>query len=252
MKSRKYLKKIIAMVLIAAVLLTTTGCDGSEIMNYMMDKLGTTVTPGARLLGSGWINSDLIGAIDENTEIDLKDDFHTAVNRDWLLETEVGEEGSVSFLGSMETIMEEQLLEIFIPGKEYVPDEKIMSQQAYAHMEQLILDLMELAGNEEKRNALGAEPLRPYLEAIEGIDSLEEMTAYLCNESENNFLQETLLNCFIDVPISSRGYYTVHISPCENLLLRSSESYSTLPGWEYYELREKEESLRKVLVKLGY
>ena len=46
-------------------------------------KAGQTISSDSK-----WINSDIIGAVDENTQVSLKDDFHTAVNLEWFLNDE--------------------------------------------------------------------------------------------------------------------------------------------------------------------
>ena len=52
----------------------------------------TSVIAGQTLSSNPkWINSDIDGAIDQKTDVRLQDDFYTAVNRSWLLQTGITE-----------------------------------------------------------------------------------------------------------------------------------------------------------------
>ena len=52
---------------------------------------------------SKWINSTIDGSIDENTPVNLKDDFYTVINKDWLLEPlGKGEEAYSPYTGIQE------------------------------------------------------------------------------------------------------------------------------------------------------
>ena len=70
--------------LLSAALLTGCSSDLNEMMASMLQpvKAGQTISADSK-----WINSDIDGAILEDTQVELKDDFHTAVNKEWLLET---------------------------------------------------------------------------------------------------------------------------------------------------------------------
>ncbi|MEG0864289.1 MAG: hypothetical protein RSI32_07380, partial [Clostridia bacterium] len=38
-----------------------------------------------------WMNSNIVGSVTAETETSLKDDFHLAVNKDWLVTTKIEE-----------------------------------------------------------------------------------------------------------------------------------------------------------------
>ena len=63
------------------------------------------------------------------------------------------------------------------------------------------------------------DPLVSYLEAIENIDSMEEMTQYLINADMSNLSAEDFVNAFIAAPIKTRDYYTVYITFTEHQML---------------------------------
>ena len=83
-----------------------SGCGQAE-----QGETGQPVTAGQTISSdSKWINSDIDGAIDEDTQTDIKDDFYTAVNRDWILKTKLGtDDDSISgFSGAMTGIGEQR------------------------------------------------------------------------------------------------------------------------------------------------
>ena len=98
---------------------------------------------------------------------DLKDDFYEAVNAEWLAETEIPPDAaSVDAFSQMEDKVQETLMADFqamLSGEKDVPEELTD-----------FIEFYRLAADYETRDALGAEPLLPYLERIEGLESLEE------------------------------------------------------------------------------
>lgn len=195
-----------------------------------MEAIGISmaVVPGERLIDCPWINSDLENSIDENTELNLKDDFHTAINRDWLLDnTAVGDE-YLSTWDVIQATMNENKYSLLYRNKELNPDPNVMIKETLAHIQELLWDMIDLASDQEKRNELSLDPLVSYLEAIENIDSMEEMTQYLINADMSNLIAEDFVNAFIAVPIKTRDYCTVYITFTENQMLTDSQAYGDL------------------------
>ena len=255
MHLKQIAKRAVALMLALLLLLGLSACSASDAIDFTYAQLGmsSAIAPGQRLPNSPWINSDLEGSIDENTELNLKDDFHTTVNRDWFLENDPksDEEILTNFL-AVNKIMTENELRLLTPGAECDPDPNIMSEETLSHLQNLVWDMMELAGNQEKRNELGVEPLRPYLDAIEQIDSLEEMTEYLKNSDNMNFTGENLVNFTVDRPENTRDFYTVHIGSPEHCLLVSFSNYRGIdnPGHDIY--KKNRAAVEYVLEQLGY
>ena len=158
---KQSMKRVVAIVLILIFLMSMSACSASEIYGIM--GLSTGTTPGEKLSGSEWINSEIEGTIDENTQLNLKDDFHATVNRDWILENEAEGDQVLSSFTEIDDALTEMQLRLFDKDALFTPDTNIMSSEALAHLQKLIWDMAELAGNQDKRNELGVEPLRPYL-----------------------------------------------------------------------------------------
>ena len=187
MQKRRFLSRCLAAGLAASCLLA--GCGASE------ETVSRVVAGETISADSKWINSDIDGAIDENTQVSLKDDFYTAVNRDWLLETELTEEKpQASWLSDADDLVRERKLSIIQSSGETPTENSVgLDGELLAHDVALVKRFAELAGVWDTRNELGVEPIRPYVEAIENIRSLEDMTAYLLNKGGKNFTQISLV-----------------------------------------------------------
>lgn len=101
---------------------------------------------------------------------DLKDDFYEAINAQWLAETEIPSDSStVSAFSQLSDSVKETLTADFqamLSGEKDVPEELTD-----------FIEFYRLAADYETRGALGAEPLAPYLERIENIESLDAFCA---------------------------------------------------------------------------
>lgn len=254
MHLKQIMKRTVAMALILTMLLGLCACDAMGAVTKTMDVLGisTKIVPGQRLMNSAWINSDLEGSIDENTELNLKDDFHAAANRDWFLENDSVDNQKVTSWDAIAEAMEENKHALLQQGSFFEPDPNIMSKEELAHLQNLIWELIDLASDQEKRNELGVEPLRPYLEAVENIDSLDDLTEYLKNTDKTNISGENFVNFFVQAPLDAKDYYTVYINyPEHTILLDFVEYYSY--GYDSYRLYHLEKDvIEYVLDQLGY
>ena len=83
MKIRTNFQKICSVALVLSLTLTSITACGEEGEEKAGVKVGETVSSESK-----WINSSIVGSMDESVQVDLKDDFYTAVNRDFLVENE--------------------------------------------------------------------------------------------------------------------------------------------------------------------
>ena len=253
MQLKQLTKRAVALALTLSLLMGLTACSTTEITRTLFSMVGVSMDykPGDRLKNSTWINSDLEGSIDETTELNLKDDFHTTVNRDWFLENDAeGDEAINAFTDISEALMENRI-RLLTPNTRFEADPEVMSQETLDHLLDLIWDMIDLAGNQEKRNALGIEPLRPYLEAIEQIDSLEEMTEYLKNTDGKNLTTEVFFNFDVAAPDNSRDFNTIHIMYPTHKMLEYN-AYKSMSYGNYETLREITATMEYVLGEFGY
>ncbi|MEG0124948.1 MAG: M13 family metallopeptidase [Clostridia bacterium] len=123
-----------------------------------------------------WMNSNIVGSVTAETEASLKDDFHLAVNKDWLVSTKI-EEGAMaaSTFSERNKELRQQILTL-IKGDEQPSYEGKLVQRLFS-------DFMDM----DARNKRGMTPVLPFMEEIEKIQTLDELTAYtqrtdqLCN-----------------------------------------------------------------------
>ena len=102
-----------------------------------------------------WINSDVDGSVTLLTRTRLQDDFHLAVNRKWLLRTSVPYGGTeASSFGELSYALMERKIDL------------MQDQTLSGHDAELVRTLYDLTTDWDTRNALGAEPLRPYADRV--------------------------------------------------------------------------------------
>ena len=257
MLKQHILKRMVAMSLILTLLLSLCACDvesATKSTYNLIESMGISmdVIPGERLLNSPWINSDLFNSIDETTELSLKDDFHAAANREWLLAHNNEEEGHANTWEVASNTLSENTSALLYRDAQFNPDRNIMSEETLQHLQELIWDMVDLADNQEKRNELGLEPLIPYLQTIENIDSLEEMTQYLINSDKTNLTAENFVNAMVDSPVDAKDYYTVFIRYPMHLTLSSPNGFKALGLYDFNLYSVEKEAIRHVLGELGY
>lgn len=234
-----------AALLLAACLLA--GCGQAE-------EVSTSVVAGETISAdSKWINSEIDGAVNEETQVSLKDDFYTAVNLEWLLETELTEEEpSADCFTEIENLIRERKLDL-IQSQEIPEENQVgMDPDLIAHDAGLVREFAQLAGDWEKRNELGTEPLRPFVEAIEQIQNQNDMTSYLVNEDGRNFAQLTFLGLTAGVPYSGTSEYAVILAPNQEFTLGSQDEYLSLSENGNLKKIITDEKVSWLLGRMGY
>lgn len=117
-----------------------------------------------------WVDSDLIGAVKEADQIREQDDFAAAVNGGWKLE-----QGD-KYYGTFQDVSDS----VLVKKKQVVTDTSIPGYTA-----ELLRTYYQLASDWDERNAAGAEPLRPYIEDIASIDSVEGLYDFFADPVRN-------------------------------------------------------------------
>ncbi len=253
-------RKRLTALLLAAVL-GLSGCGSAEEMQQKLaDMVGAskTITPGTTISAdSKWINADIIGAIDENTPLREQDDFHTAVNRENILNADTEGLKTGETVGTMYTgdeVLLERQMNLITMSEDNVDglDEKVMSAEQLQHLQHLVQTLYQEAGDIDLRNQRGMEPLRPYMEDIEKISSLDELTTYLGDVGGANISDLSLLPLSISRPKSEEDpeKYMTKVSAQTMLTLADHASYYS--GISLEEKTGSEEIVHYALGKLGY
>jgi putative endopeptidase len=119
---------------------------------------------------ANWINSDLVDAVAGGDVPRPQDDFHAAINHDWLSTAQMkpGEPSMSAFREQMEEV-EQQV-------KRILADENPQS-----HVGKLVHRLYTALLDMDARNALGMAPVLGRLERLQRVSTLGELTAFLCD-----------------------------------------------------------------------
>lgn len=195
------MKKQLLALLLACSVLAASGCGK-----------GTSDTGTQAGGGIPWIDSDLKENITADMELSPKEDFHLYVNHSWLLENEIPEGYSTSgpFLDVyMDTTKKAQAL---------LEDETIEGHEAA-----LCRELYQTWMDWDQRNALGMEPVMERVKDIRGIQSIEELSAFLCDEERSRNVP-VFLSCVNSVDLNDASSYVVDVVN-DGLLLQDSAEY---------------------------
>ena len=185
-----------------------------------------------------WINSDVEGNVGLLTKARLKDDFHLAVNKQWLLLESVPLGGTeASAFGEQSSRVMEQKISLMLDDTLTGPDAG------------LVRALYDLTMDWDTRNALGVEPLRPYIKDIESIRTLSDLADYLTTDRNVFELDPSSYDVIAD--LTENGRYVAILEPVP-LILGDSAEYTarTAYGGMLYEIAQKSTVL--MLKKLGY
>ena len=238
----------IAAVLIAAICMS--GCQEYED-NSQPVKAGQTISSDSK-----WINSDIDGAIDEKTETDIKDDFYTAVNSEWILKTKLGDDDlSVSGFSGCESVLEKRELDILRKSRDDIVDtldSDVIDPALLTHDRELVSDFTRLSADWNDRNDAGIAPAKPYIDAITKIDSIDEMSDYLLDKDGTNFTLDYFIPFGVMSPLQNGDTNTVFISTCRSLSLMSQDEYSDISSDGRFYKSCRDQKTEYVLEKLGY
>lgn len=231
-------KKKLAVAISVVLAFVITACS-KDVGNstISIDSAGTN----QGTIGSAWVDSDLQGVITEDKEIRLQDDFAAAANREFKLD--IGDK----YYGPMNDVSDAVLAKM----KKAVTDESIPGEEA-----EVLRKYYALSSDWDYRNSQGIEPLKPYIEDIESISSIDELYEFF-GDLERNPLALA--------PVSVQVVTSFHTekNPDENLIVvdtpaftlsdRNGIHYDDLDSVSALELYEKEEGRALyMLSQLGY
>ena len=197
----------VTVILSAVLALILTACSAGSA--------GGEAGSSAKILLSGaWVDSDLIGSVSADQEIRLQDDFAAAANKEWKLE--VGDKYVDTFQNISDAVIEKM--------KNAATDESIEGEEA-----EVLRKYYALSSDWDLRNSQGVEPLRPYIEDIESISSVDDLYAFFMDLERNPM---ALAPVALDV---ITGYHTEKF-PDINLTMLETPHLSLVDdqGKEYY------------------
>lgn len=139
----------------------------------------------------------------------LKDDFYEAVNAEWLAQAEIPSDApEVSVFSEMGDQVQEVLkadFQAMLNGEKDIPEELTD-----------FIELYRLAADYETRNALGAEPIKPFLERIEVLDDMDALRESLPELMLDGLPVPFTLGVMADLADASVN--AMYIGPCSLFL----------------------------------
>ena len=129
--------------------------------------------PAQKAAAYPWICSDLVDNAQSLDGLALTEDFHAAVNRDWLQSNTIPS-GYVSY----DTFAERQL-EVDEELRRILESNIVFSDPYIAHCQKLVQDYYRMWLDWDARDRAGVEPLREVVAPLLAVKTLDEFTAYL-------------------------------------------------------------------------
>lgn len=247
------------LVLFSGLLTVTTlsGCSEEDLMGMIAEYTPEVIASETVSDDSQWINSAIDGSIDASTAVRAQDDFYTYVNKDWQLEHTLSEETpSFDFTTDSSSLIMERLTSLMFNKED--PDMLVnnelptLSTVQTEHNRKLVQNLTALAADEEGREEAGAEPIRPYLDAIDSIASLDELTSYLKNEDGTNFTLIFPVPMSVGTSLAKADAYTVILSNAPELVLGESDQYKMMFAEGINTKNRSIQQVQYLMQQLGY
>ncbi len=144
--------------------------------------------------GAKWIDSGLYGTFEGMDEIRLQDDFAAYINRDWAENVEIPD-GASNASSRTELSRENDEKKMALLNEEVKDDPELIAMQNF---NTLLMDW-------DTRNNQGMQELKPYIEDIQSISSISDLTAYY-SDPERNLLGSAM----IQFSIAPNQYDALH------------------------------------------
>lgn len=238
-------KKLIALILVAAMTVLP-GCaaldemegtdEGSSADSFNIEEeIKRDIKSVVPDKTTGWIDSDIKGYFKEDTPVSLKDDFAAAANKELYLK----EDFDGSMLKSMVKTVRKR-------KRELINDDSVTGKNI-----EEVRKFVDMAENTGLRNTLGVEPLRPYVNAIEDITTVEELYDWITDTKNNPLgIAPLSVTSMERSEVEPDSYYVGLSKP--PLLLEQDESYFSVNSHSMFKMVALEHKAENVLTRLGY
>ena len=225
-------RRLAALSLAITMTLLITSCGNGELSDKLSDEPGH----------GKWVDSDLRGAVKADDEIRLQDDFAAAANQKTISEHQLDEndeDAEWSALDEVTDLMQSRYREV-------LKDESITGPNAEVlrTFENLVLDW-------DERNKLGIEPIRKYIDDIQSIKSIDELTEYQASLEKNPFNFGLIMPKEVQ-PQAIRSDKSTLVLKVSDYSLGSSDNYKEYSS-RVLELKEINDGIITYLLEsLGY
>ncbi|MCR4589866.1 MAG: hypothetical protein K5668_03520 [Lachnospiraceae bacterium] len=188
--------------------------------------------------GEMWIDSGIYGTYEGLGEIILRDDFAAAINRDWAEKVEI-REGAENVSARTEQTDNITAAKIAVLTGEKTDDQALTTLQNY----------YALLTDWDTRNKEGLDPLKPYVDDLMSISSVEEMTKYYSDPERNLYGTPVLTVTFATEP--QEPFYNMLNILSQTMLGDETEDFQP-DGNESPALSIKRQTAEYMLKRLGY
>ncbi len=187
---------------------------------------------------SQWVDGSIYGVASQIEDPGLKNDYYTSSNYEWLSKTNVRFTGDMVSPTDEVNDISEKKREMFEDREKYDGEDIRRVRRYY-----------DIATDWEKRNEEGVAPVKKYLDAIENIGSIDEMSDYLSDPAIDPFCMFFTFRTTLDSKDTSHWIATIQ-----------GDEFSVLPRIfnnsekdEIPELRaEYDITVRYILERSGY
>ena len=185
-----------------------------------------------------WQDTEVYGVLSADTVTSRKDDFYAAVNQDWISGASVSDASPEDSVSSRMSDTVEQR------KKSILTDTSLQGQDAETvrTMYGLLLDW-------ETRNAQGIAPIMPFVAAIQQIQTLDDLTEYLCTDAYS-LADAGLVHLSTAQYQNNPEYYAVEVGSSQ-LLLNVSE-YGKITRTGRLKLSYAQSQCYYMLERIGY
>ncbi len=205
--------------------------------SLLFSLVGCSQTKTTDKVGEKWINAEVQGNLTKNTNISLQDDFYAATNSDWILSASIPE--GKNYEGGLlkyQDTLNDQLKAL------------INNNEINSHEEEVVSDLYNMSIDWDSRNAYGIEPIKPYIDAITNIDSVETLTQYL---ESNSSLGANLVSIMSDYSVKDSNTRALYIYELDTIY-SDPDDYKELSSYGKTEEKYSRSVSAYLLQRLGY
>ena len=200
--------------------------------------------PAQSASAHAWLCSDLVENVDKLDGLTETEDFHAAVNREWLTSKSIPS-GYVSF----DSFAERQL-EVDADLQKILESDQAFSDPYIDHCRKLSQDYYKMWLDWDARDAAGVEPLRGVVAPLLEVKTLEDMTKYL-SDPDTTIRALPLCSAFTAANPNDADTNAVYISP-PGLVFQDPMYYDYLEADSWYTQPRYMNAAGYMLTRLGY
>ena len=193
---------------------------------------------GGQILDGRWLNSNIEGNVTADTPAELKDNYELYVNKQWYLETAIPEgKTNVGSSTVINDIVSEEQIALLKDGN------------LTGHDAELVQKLYQMLTDWDYRNAQGVEPMKPIVETLRAVDSLESL--YACLFDTEKLLMPLPADVYVYPDLQDSSVYITFVDK-PDLLLSDAAEYTTRTRAGDLKYDQNQQISQYVLGRLGF